>query len=47
MGEDYTMPDDIPILQPADLADAILFSLKTPPHVQIHEMTIRSVGELV
>ncbi|XP_061389948.1 farnesol dehydrogenase-like [Musca vetustissima] len=41
------VPQGIPILQPADVADAVLFCLKTPPHVQIHELTIKPVGELM
>uniref|UniRef100_A0A182WQQ5 Dehydrogenase n=1 Tax=Anopheles minimus TaxID=112268 RepID=A0A182WQQ5_9DIPT len=35
-----------PILEPEDIADAILFALGTPPRVQIHELTIKPVGEV-
>lgn len=33
-------------LQPEDISEAVLFALGTPPHVQIHELMIKSVGEL-
>ncbi|XP_062559160.1 farnesol dehydrogenase-like [Armigeres subalbatus] len=33
------------ILQPEDIADAILYVLGTPPHVQVHELMIKPVGE--
>uniref|UniRef100_T1GR01 Uncharacterized protein n=1 Tax=Megaselia scalaris TaxID=36166 RepID=T1GR01_MEGSC len=33
------------ILQPEDIANGILYALGTPPHVQLHELTIRPVGE--
>ncbi|CAD7079074.1 unnamed protein product [Hermetia illucens] len=36
---------DKPILQPEDISNAILFAISTPPHVQIHELTIKPVGE--
>ncbi|XP_055624431.1 farnesol dehydrogenase-like [Toxorhynchites rutilus septentrionalis] len=36
---------DIATLQPEDIADAIVYVLGTPPHVQIHELTIKPVGE--
>ncbi|CAD7079072.1 unnamed protein product [Hermetia illucens] len=34
-----------PMLQPEDISSAILFAISTPPHVQIHELTIKPVGE--
>ncbi|XP_058124711.1 farnesol dehydrogenase-like [Anopheles ziemanni] len=36
-----------PILEPEDISDAILYALGTPPRVQIHELTIKPVGERV
>lgn len=36
---------DLPMLNPEDIAHAILYVLSTPPHVQIHELTIKPVGE--
>ncbi|KAL1404808.1 hypothetical protein pipiens_001028 [Culex pipiens pipiens] len=43
-GEDIT---SLPMLQPDDIADGILYVLGTPPHVQVHELTIKPVGEPV
>uniref|UniRef100_A0A182QW39 Dehydrogenase n=1 Tax=Anopheles farauti TaxID=69004 RepID=A0A182QW39_9DIPT len=34
-----------PILEPEDVADAILYAVGTPPTVQVHELTIKPVGE--
>lgn len=36
-----------PHLQPEDVADAVLFALSTPAAVQVHELTIKPVGERV
>ncbi|XP_062120968.1 LOW QUALITY PROTEIN: farnesol dehydrogenase [Drosophila sulfurigaster albostrigata] len=33
-------------LQPSNIADAILYALRTPPNVQIHEITIKPMGEI-
>ncbi|XP_055843420.1 farnesol dehydrogenase-like [Episyrphus balteatus] len=33
------------ILNPEDVSQAILYAISTPPHVQIHEITIKPVGE--
>ncbi|CAG4968330.1 unnamed protein product [Parnassius apollo] len=35
----------VPMLQPADIADAVLYVLSTPPNVNISELTIGSVAE--
>ncbi|XP_069684395.1 dehydrogenase/reductase SDR family member 11-like [Periplaneta americana] len=35
-----------PSLKPQDIADAVVYVLGTPPHVQIHELTIKPVGEI-
>ncbi|XP_044317090.1 farnesol dehydrogenase [Drosophila rhopaloa] len=35
----------LPMLQAEDVANAILYVLATPPHVQVHELTIKPMGE--
>ncbi|XP_069683482.1 farnesol dehydrogenase-like [Periplaneta americana] len=37
--------EDNPYLEPQDVADAVLYALGTPPHVQVHELIIRPIGE--
>ncbi|EDW76315.1 uncharacterized protein Dwil_GK15390 [Drosophila willistoni] len=37
---------DMARLQPENIADAVLYALRTPPHVQIHDITIKPMGEL-
>ncbi|XP_058124714.1 farnesol dehydrogenase-like [Anopheles ziemanni] len=39
--------DDTPILEPEDIADALLYVLGTPPRVQVHELMLRPVGEML
>ncbi|KAJ3660772.1 hypothetical protein Zmor_005204 [Zophobas morio] len=41
-------PEDwkgIPYLKAEDIADGVIYVLSTPPHVQVHELTIKPVGE--
>uniref|UniRef100_A0A182JMS0 Dehydrogenase n=1 Tax=Anopheles atroparvus TaxID=41427 RepID=A0A182JMS0_ANOAO len=35
----------LPMLEAEDVAGAILYALGTPPHVQVHELIIKPVGE--
>lgn len=35
----------MPMLHPDDVADAIMYALSTPKHVQIHELIIKPMGE--
>ncbi|CAD7079058.1 unnamed protein product [Hermetia illucens] len=36
-----------PLLNVEDISNAILYVLSTPPHVQVHELTIKPIGEKV
>lgn len=38
--------DKAPMLNPEDIADAVSYVLATPPHVQVHELMIKPVGEI-
>ncbi|XP_002022919.2 farnesol dehydrogenase [Drosophila persimilis] len=35
----------LPMLQAEDVANAIMYALATPAHVQVHELTIKPLGE--
>ncbi|XP_030381022.1 farnesol dehydrogenase [Scaptodrosophila lebanonensis] len=35
----------LPMLKADDIVAAIMYSLATPPHVQVHELTIKPMGE--
>jgi len=35
----------MPMLKADDIADSVLYVLSTPPHVQVHELIIKPVGE--
>ncbi|XP_017780850.1 PREDICTED: farnesol dehydrogenase-like [Nicrophorus vespilloides] len=39
------IPKEVPRLMSSDIVNAIVFVLSTPPHVQVHEMIIKPVGE--
>lgn len=47
------VPDDVrtsaseSMLKAEDISRAVLFTLSTPPHMQVHEMIIKPVGELL
>ncbi|KAF2902137.1 hypothetical protein ILUMI_04045 [Ignelater luminosus] len=45
--ERAAMLNKIPKLQARDVADGVLYVLATPPHVQVHELTIKPLGELM
>lgn len=42
-----TLLEKIPWLKAEDIADAVLYTLSTPPHVQIHELTVKPVNESI
>ncbi|KAJ8921539.1 hypothetical protein NQ315_003159 [Exocentrus adspersus] len=37
--------DEAKILEPQDIADAVVYVLSTPPHVQVQELTVRTVSQ--
>ena len=44
--EILNFPPEVPTLQSEDIANAVVYCLQTPPHVQIHELTIKPIGEV-
>ncbi|XP_017061633.1 farnesol dehydrogenase [Drosophila ficusphila] len=38
---------DLPLLRSEDVADAVSYCIQTPPHVQIHELLIKPIGETI
>ncbi|XP_053687475.1 farnesol dehydrogenase-like [Sabethes cyaneus] len=36
----------MPLLDPEDIAQAILYAIGTPPNVQVHDLTIKPIGEI-
>ncbi|KAL5275437.1 DHRS11.2 family protein [Megaselia abdita] len=44
--EEYSkLTNNYPWLSPEDVSNAIMYVISTPPHVQIHELTIKPIGE--
>ena len=37
---------DVPALNPEDIADAVIYVIGTPKHVQITQLTIKPLGEI-
>lgn len=35
------------LLQAQDVSNAVMYALSTPPHVQIHELIIKPLGEFM
>ncbi|XP_017853059.2 farnesol dehydrogenase [Drosophila busckii] len=44
-GDTKSLFPNMPLLRSEDVADAISYCIQTPPNVQIHELTIKPVGE--
>uniref|UniRef100_A0A182MNA0 Dehydrogenase n=1 Tax=Anopheles culicifacies TaxID=139723 RepID=A0A182MNA0_9DIPT len=44
--DDATLPEDMPLLESEDISEAVLYVIGTPPHVQVHELTIKPIGEM-
>lgn len=43
--ESILLLKDFPLLQSEDISEAVLYVLGTPPHVQVHELIIKPIGE--
>lgn len=43
--EAFKKVGEFPLLRSEDVADAVSYCIQTPPNVQIHELTIKPVGE--
>lgn len=43
--EEFAKFGSMPYLNPSDIADAVVYAIGTPPHVQVHELTIKPIGE--
>ncbi|XP_053676838.1 farnesol dehydrogenase-like [Anopheles nili] len=43
--EGVELPKDMTWLQPEDISEAVLYAIGTPPHVQVHEIIIKPIGE--
>ncbi|XP_966714.4 farnesol dehydrogenase [Tribolium castaneum] len=43
--ESKALFETMPILKAEDIADGVVYALSTPEHVQVHELTIKPVGE--
>ncbi|XP_013109365.1 farnesol dehydrogenase [Stomoxys calcitrans] len=37
---------DMPRLEPENIAHAVIFALRSPPNVQVHEITLKPMGEM-
>ncbi|XP_037919691.1 farnesol dehydrogenase-like isoform X2 [Hermetia illucens] len=46
IGDHFISMVDMPVLNPADVSNAVLYCLGTPPHVQVHELIIKPIGEV-
>ncbi|XP_069683475.1 dehydrogenase/reductase SDR family member 11-like [Periplaneta americana] len=46
-GKSDELYDRVPSLLSQDIADAVVYALGAPPHVQIHDIIIKPVGELL
>ncbi|ETN62712.1 oxidoreductase [Anopheles darlingi] len=40
------IPPNMPFLDSEDISEAVLYVLGTPPHVQVHELIIKPIGEM-